>query len=89
MGRLLKFKRPKKEPAFCSGFIEPWIFEDDDISWAAKGILAYIVATQRDEETTPIGNILNMVPPRYFPQAREAIKELTGEYLNLLPGEVE
>lgn len=85
MGKVIHFKKKQKQRAFVSANIERWIFEDDTISWAAKGVLAWMMATYNGSGIR-VGDYLALTPPEHREQARKAIDELTQDYINLTDG---
>lgn len=82
MGEIIKFKNSKKQNPFISSYIERWIFEDKNISWAAKRIVAYMLAMHKSGNIF-VKDLYDMVPGQYKEQTSKAIKELKANYINL------
>ncbi len=82
MGDIIRFKPKENSRTFTNAYIERWIFEDTSLSWAAKGLLAYLLAVQHSD--IRVKDTTEMCPEEFVPQMKRAIQELTEDYINIV-----
>ena len=67
-------KKKSERRLFVNAYIERWVFEEKSLSWADKGLLAYMLATQNEGSVNQ--ELWDMAPPEYRQQYKDAVKEL-------------